>query len=170
MPIDGGLTNEFHVGFIAERFFRAGDDFPLTFAEFAVLAICLFENIARRASSSTGGAISNDERVEEVLLKDGVGGGKNERLEAGIRSTVSVRRESEAVDGFGGFPLGLADEEAREFHVREYESTESVDDDGPGSGLSLFTPSEFVGEWVKLNSELKDEFVAKGGEGGAEKE
>ena len=47
---------------------------------------------------------------------------------------------------------------------------ESVEDDGPASGVSLLTPSEFVGEWVKLNSELNDEPVGKGGEGGAEKE
>ena len=66
-------------------------------------------NIARSASSSTGVGVSKDEREEEVLLNDGFGGGKNERLEDGMRSTVSVRREKEAVDGFGGFPFGLAE-------------------------------------------------------------
>ena len=126
MPADGGLTKELQVGFTAERFCRAGVDFPFPFAKLEVLTICRFDrvdvdpvaNIARSACSSTVvGALSNEERVEEELLKDGLGGGKNDMLEEGTRSTVSVRREREPVE-FGGLSVGLYDG-AREFQLRE---------------------------------------------------
>ena len=46
-------------------------------------------------------ASSKEDRAEGRLLKEGFGGGKNEREEAGTEVTVSVRREREVVEEEG---------------------------------------------------------------------